>query len=223
MMKRLIKGIAAKHGLIASFMPKPFENEAGNGLHVHCSVLDENGVNIFDDGTEKGSPLLHSAIAGCLSNMADSVAVFTPSFNGYRRFQPGLHAPTYPCWGYENRTVAIRVPAGNHAARRLEHRVAGADANPYLLFAVVLSAMLDGIEQNGAPGEPTSGDGYAQEMAKLPVYMPDAVNLFRASTFIRDSLGSELQRIYTLTKQQEVEEFRKRFTPLEYQSYLEKL
>ena len=223
MMKRLIKGVAAKHDLIASFMPKPFENEAGNGLHVHCSVLDENGVNIFDDGTEKGSPLLHNAIAGCLLNMADSVAVFTPSFNGYRRFQPGFHAPTYPCWGYENRTVAIRVPAGNHAARRLEHRVAGADANPYLLFAVLLSAMLDGIEQNLPPGDPTSGDGYAQEVAKLPVYMPDAVNLFSESEFIRSSLGSELQRIYTLTKQQEVEEFRKRITPLEYQSYLEKL
>ena len=157
-------------------MPKPFENEAGNGLHVHCSVLDENGVNIFDDGSEKGSPLLHSAIGGCLSSMADSVAVFTPSFNGYRRFQPGCHAPTYPSWGYENRTVAVRVPAGKQAARRLEHRVAGADANPYLLFAVLLSAMLDGIEQNLSPGKPISGDGYAQEVAKLPVYMPDAVN-----------------------------------------------
>lgn len=223
MMKRLIKGVAAQYDLIASFMPKPFENEAGNGLHVHCSVLDENGVNIFDDGSEKGSPLLHSAIGGCLSSMADSVAIFTPSFNGYRRFQPGCHAPTYPSWGYENRTVAVRVPAGKQAARRLEHRVAGADANPYLVFAVLLSAMLDGIEQNLSPGKPISGDGYAQEAAKLPVYMPDAVRLFSESDFIRDSLGSELQRIYTLTKQQEVEEFRKRITTLEYQSYLEKL
>ena len=223
MMKRLIKGVVAKYDLIASFMPKPFENEAGNGLHVHCSVLDENGINIFDDGTEKGSPLLHSAIGGCLASMADSVAVLTPSFNGYRRFQPGCHAPTYPSWGYENRTVAVRVPAGRHAARRLEHRVAGADANPYLLFAVLLSAMLDGIEQNLSPGKPISGDGYAQEVTILPAYMPDAVKLFSESDFIRNSLGDELQRIYTLTKQQEVEEFRKRITLLEYQSYLEKL
>jgi glutamine synthetase len=223
MMKRLIKGVVAKYDLIASFMPKPFENEAGNGLHVHCSVLDENGINIFDDGTEKGSPLLHSAIGGCLASMADSVAVLTPSFNGYRRFQPGCHAPTYPSWGYEKSTVAVRVPAGRHAARRLEHRVAGADANPYLLFAVLLSAMLDGIEQNLSPGKPISGDGYAQEVTILPAYMPDAVKLFSESDFIRNSLGDELQRIYTLTKQQEVEEFRKRITLLEYQSYLEKL
>ncbi|MCB1706676.1 MAG: glutamine synthetase [Halioglobus sp.] len=223
MMKRLIKGVAAKHNLIASFMPKPFETESGNGMHVHCSMLDESGKNVFDDGTEKGSPLLLNAIGGCLANMADSVAIFCPSYNGYRRFQPGCHAPTYPSWGYENRTVAVRVPAGNHTARRLEHRVAGADANPYLLFAVLLSAMLDGIEQNLSPGDPTSGDGYAQEKDKLPVYMPDAVKLFSESDFIHHSLGTELQRIYTLTKQQEVEEFRKRITLLEYQSYLEKL
>lgn len=223
MLKRLIKGVAGKHNLIASFMPKPFENESGNGMHVHCSMLDENGVNVFDDGTEKGSPLLLNAIGGCLANMADSVAIFSPSFNGYRRFQPGCHAPTYPSWGYENRTVAVRVPAGSHAARRLEHRVAGADVNPYLLFAVLLSAIMDGIEQNLSPGEPTTGDGYANEREKFPLYMPDAVKLFSESDFIRHSLGPELQRIYTLTKQQEVDEFRKRITLLEYQSYLEKL
>jgi glutamine synthetase len=223
MMKRLIKGVAAKHDLIASFMAKPFEEEAGNGMHVHCSVLDENGVNIFDDGTEMGTPQLHNAIAGCLLNMADSVAIFAPSYNGYRRFQPGCHAPTFPSWGYENRTVAVRVPAGSHAARRLEHRVAGADANPYLLFAVLLAAMLDGIEQNLSPGNPITGDGYSQEEATLPVYMTDAVKLFSESDFIRSALGPELQRIFTLTKEQEIAEFRRRITTLEYQSYLEKL
>lgn len=223
MMKRLIKGVAQKHGLIASFMPKPFEEEAGNGLHVHCSVLDENGANIFDDGTEKGSALLHNAIGGCLLNMPDSVAILAPSYNAYRRFQKGTHAPTFPGWGYENRTVAVRVPAGNPASRRLEHRVAGADANPYLLFAVVLSAILDGIEQNLSPGDPIVGDGYAQEDDTLPVYMPDAVELFRQSDFIRHALGEEMQRIYTLTKQQEIEEFRRRISLLEYQSYLKQL
>jgi glutamine synthetase len=137
MMKRLIKGVAAKHGLIASFMAKPFENEAGNGMHVHCSVLNEKGINIFDDGTDKGTPLLHQAIGGCLTYMAESVAIFAPTYNAYRRFQKGCHAPTFPSWGYENRTVAIRVPASSPISRRLEHRVAGADANPYLLFAAI--------------------------------------------------------------------------------------
>ena len=150
-------------------------------------------------------------------------AVFAPSYNAYRRFQPGAHAPTYPCWGYENRTVAVRVPAGNQKARRLEHRVAGADANPYLVLAVILGAMLDGIEQNLSPGEPVTGDGYSQETGSLPVYMPDAMQLFSESDFIRTALGPELQRIFTLTKQQEMAEFRRRITELEYQTYLEKL
>lgn len=223
MMKRLVKGVASKYNLIASFMPKPFEVEAGNGMHVHCSVLDENGNNIFDDGTERGTPELHQAIGGCLRHMAESVAIFAPSYNAYRRFQRGAHAPTFPSWGYENRTVAVRVPAGNHAARRLEHRVAGADANPYLMFAVLLAAMLTGIEQEISPGKPITGDGYAQQTSSLPVYMQDALGLFSESEFIRDSLGGELQRIFALTKEQEIEEFRKRISLLEYQSYLEKL
>ncbi|MBT4520165.1 MAG: glutamine synthetase, partial [Halieaceae bacterium] len=127
-MKRLIKGVASKHGLVASFMPKPFEGEAGNGMHIHCSVLNEQGINIFDDGGDLGPDLLRNAIAGCLRYMADSMIIFAPSFNAYRRFQPGCHAPTFPSWGYENRTVALRVPAGSNSARRIEHRVAGADA-----------------------------------------------------------------------------------------------
>jgi glutamine synthetase len=155
--------------------------------------------------------------------MPDSVAILAPSFNAYRRFQPGCHAPTFPSWGYENRTVAVRVPAGNNTARRLEHRVAGADANPYLLFAVLLSAMLEGIKQSIDPGTPISGDGYSQEKDSLPVYMQDAVKIFSESEFIKANLGSELQRIYALTKEQEIAEFRRRITTLEYQTYLEKL
>jgi len=222
-MKRLIKGVASKHGLVASFMAKPFEDEAGNGMHVHCSVVDEQGVNIFDDGSELGTELLRHAIAGCLEHMADSVAIFAPSYNAYRRFQPGCHAPTFPSWGYENRTVAVRVPAGNNSARRLEHRVAGADANPYLLFAVLLSAMFEGMQTKMTPPLPVSGDGYAQEQDTLPVYIQDAVKQFSESEFIKAHMGEELQRIYTLTKEQEIAEFRRRITDLEYQSYLEKL
>lgn len=223
MMKRLIKGVAHKHGLVASFMPKPFEDQAGNGMHVHCSVLDAQGRNIFDDGSERGTPLLHQAIAGCLRHMSDSMIIFAPGFNSYRRFQAGSHAPTYPCWGYENRTVAVRVPAGSHSARRLEHRVAGADCNPYLLYAVILAAMLDGIEQQADPGAPIRGDGYAQKRGSLPLYMHEALQQFRGSDFIHHGLGGELQRIFTLTKEQEVDEFRRRISLLEYQSYLERI
>ena len=223
MMKRLIKGVAAKHGLVASFMAKPFENEAGNGMHVHCSVLDERGDNIFDDGSDLGTDLLRHAIAGCMEYMAESMAIFAPNFNSYRRFQPGAHAPTSPSWGYENRTVSVRVPAGKHAARRLEQRVSGADANPYLVFACLLSSVMDGMEKQLDPGTPIEGDGYEQAGETLPVYLPEAIKLFEESDFIERNLGSELQRIYALSKWQENAEFRSRISELEYQSYLEKL
>ncbi|MFT7286410.1 MAG: glutamine synthetase [Halieaceae bacterium] len=223
MMKRLIKEIARQHDLVASFMPKPFENEAGNGLHVHCSVLDRKGRNIFDDGTAKGSKKLQHAIGGCLQHMADSFAVLAPSYNAYRRFQKGSHAPTTPNWGYENRTVAVRVPAGRNTARRIEHRVAGADANPYLVFAVLLAAALDGIERGLSPGPPISGDGYSQEGVQLPIYMQDALRMFGESSFVSAALGPEMQRNFGLTKEQELAEFQRHITGLEYHAYVERL
>jgi glutamine synthetase len=224
MMKRVIKEIAKQHGLVATFMPKPFEDEAGNGMHIHCSVLDKDGANIFDDGTERGTPELHHAIGGCLQHMPDSFALFAPSFNAYRRFQKGSHAPTTPNWGYENRTVAIRVPAGNPKTRRIEHRVAGADANPYLIFAVILAAALDGIERGLPPGVPIAGDAYSQELGDLlPIYMQDALRLFGESSFISTALGPEMQKNFVLTKNQELTEFQRRVTSLEYHSYVERL
>jgi glutamine synthetase len=224
MMKRLIKGIAERHGLVASFMPKPFQGEAGNGLHVHCSVLDREGRNVFDNGGESGTPELKHAIAGCLRHMPDSFLIFAPSFNGYRRFQKGSHAPTYPGWGYENRTVALRVPAGSPAARRIEHRVAGADANPYLVLAVILAAALDGIEQRLEPPPPISGDGYSREgEEQLPIFMQDALRIFGESEFIRRALGRTLQHTFALTKDQEITEFLRHITTMEYQTYLQRL
>jgi glutamine synthetase len=223
MMKRAIKEIARQHDLVASFMPKPFDDEAGNGLHVHCSVLDREGRNVFDDGSDLGTPELRGAIGGCLQHMPDSFAIFAPSFNAYRRFQKGSHAPTTPNWGYENRTVAVRVPAGSTKARRLEHRVPGADANPYLVFAAILAAALDGIERGLSPGAPISGDGYSQEGPTLPIYMQDALRTFGESSFISAALGPEMQRTFGLTKEQELAEFQRHITSLEYNAYVERL
>lgn len=223
MTKRVIKEVARQHELVASFMPKPFSGEAGNGMHVHCSVVDEKGANVFDDGSEQGTQELRAAIAGCLTHMPESFAIFAPSFNAYRRFRKGSHAPITPNWGYENRTVALRVPAGSGTARRFEHRVAGADANPYLIMAVILAAALDGIEKGLDPGPPVSGDGYAGDAPSLPLYMPDALRLFGESEFIRSALGTELQRSYGLTKGQELAEFERHITSLEYHAYVESL
>jgi glutamine synthetase len=223
LMKRLIKGVAHRHGLTASFMAKPFTDLAGNGMHAHCSVLDAEGRNIFDDGSALGTPLLRYAIGGCLEHMADCMAVLAPNHNSYRRFQTAAHAPVSPSWGIDNRTVAVRIPAGDSKSRRLEHRVAGADVNPYLLFAVILAAMKEGMSQATDPGEPVSGDAYSQQGAPLPFYLHEALARFADSEFIARNLGLELRRTFTLSKQQEIDEFRRTVSSFEHHAFLERV
>ena len=207
MLQRAIRGTARNHSLVATFMAKPFGELAGNGMHLHCSLLDAEGNNAFDDGTGQGTPLLRHAIAGCLATMADSMLLFAPNQNSYRRFQRGSHAPMAPIWGYENRTVAIRVPADAPVATRLEHRVPGADAQPHLVIAALLAGMLE-------------GNAYEQIPASLPRYWPDALACFESSDFIRRRLGEEFQQVYTMLKQQEMDEFDRQVTPLEYDACL---
>jgi glutamine synthetase len=220
MLQRVIRGVAGKQDYRATFMAKPFGDLAGNGLHVHCSLVDGEGANVFDDGTGKGTPLLRHAIAGCLAAMADSMLLFAPNLNSYRRFQRGTHAPLAPSWGYENRTVAVRVPADAPVATRIEHRVAGADAHPHLVIATILAGMLYGIENKLEAPAPMEGNAYEQLPASLPRYWPDALANFAGSEFIGEYLGSEFQRVYTLLKQQEIDEFDRQVTPLEYDACL---
>jgi len=202
--KALIKGMARKHRMAASFMAKPYAQEAGNGLHVHFSLVDGAGRNLFDDGTDKGAPLLLNAIAGCLNAMADSTLIFAPHANSYTRFLPGQHAPTGVGWAYENRTAAIRVPGGAPAARRIEHRVAGGDVNPYLLLATILGAAWVGIEDDLTPPAPLTGNAYEADLDRLADDWQSAVRAFGTSDMIARILPRELIRNLVLTKQQEM-------------------
>ncbi len=220
LLQRTIKGVAKQHGLRASFMAKPFGNLAGNGMHVHCSLIDKDGNNAFNDGTGKGNDLLRHAIAGCLATMQESMLLFAPNLNSYRRFQRGTHAPLAPSWGYENRTVSVRVPADTPAATRIEHRVSGADANPYLAIAAILAGMLHGIENALEAPEPLEGNAYEKLPKSLPRYWPDALARFESSKFIGENFGVGFQRTYSLTKQQEIDEFDSQVTPLEYDACL---
>lgn len=219
-LKRTIRAVCKKYGFIASFMAKPFGNEAGNGMHMHFSCLDKDGNNVYDNGTEKGSDQLRHAIAGLQLAMPASMAIFAPHLNSYRRFQAGSHAPLSPSWGYENRTVSLRVPDSDNKARRIEHRVAGADANPYLIMAVVLAGAFQGMENKLVADEPIAGDAYTLCEASLPQYWPDAIKAFEQSEFIGQGLGAEFQRIFALTKWQELNQFTAEVTPMEYSSYL---
>lgn len=217
LLQRAIRGVAVAHDMRAAFMAKPFGDLAGNGMHLHCSLLDAQGNNVF---AQEGASLLRQAIAGCLEALDPSMLLFAPHLNSYRRFRSGTHAPLAPSWGFENRTVALRVPLDKPAATRIEHRVPGADAQPHLAIAALLAGMLHGIERNLEPPEPLTGNAYDQLPASLPRYLPDAMARFSGSAFIADYFGTDFQRVYSLLKQQELDEYDRHVTPLEYDASL---
>lgn len=219
--KRIVKGVARKHGLAATFMAKPYGLRSGNGMHMHFSLLDEDGNNVFDDGTAEGSQLLRHAVAGLLRGMAETTLLFAPHFNSYRRLRPDTHAPTSISWGYENRTAAIRIPGGNPAARRIEHRVAGADANPYLVMAAILGAALVGIRNKWQPVRPVSGRAYADRLKKIPSDWGSAVDAFEAGKIAAEIFDPVLRGMLVACKRQEIAGFAEQVTDYEFSAYLE--
>lgn len=214
-LKHIVRGVARAHGLAATFMAKPYLDGSGNGLHLHMSLLDADGRNAFDDGGAHGTPRLAQAAAGCLQAMAPLQLIFAPHLNSYRRFVPDAHAPIAATWAYENRFTALRVPGGSPKARRLEHRVAGADANPHLVTAAVLGGALDGIEAKATPPDPGA------EGARFATNWPDAIQAFRASDLPARLLGAPLAEIFADAKAQELERFRARMTHYEIETYLD--
>ncbi|WP_424830986.1 glutamine synthetase family protein [Ruegeria sp.] len=206
--KALTRGLARKHGFTATFMAKPYLADAGNGMHVHFSVLDAQGRNVFDNGGPKGTDTLHAAVAGCLAAMPGSTLIFAPHGNSFARLVPGAHAPTGASWAYENRTAALRIPGGAPAARRIEHRVAGGDINPYLMLASVLGAALLGIEDGLTPPDPITGNAY--EVDGLPQMAPDlpsAIAAWESDPLIARIFPAELIRNMAMTKRQEIARF----------------
>ena len=202
--KLLVQGQARKHGFAASFMAKPYPDYAGNGMHIHFSVLDAGGKNIFDDGTPLGSDALRHAVAGLLAAAPASTLVFAPHLNSYDRLVPDAHAPTGLSWAYENRTSAIRIPASPNVARRIEHRVSGGDVNPYLLLATILGAALHGIKDSVEPPAPITGNAYALDLPRVPSSWPEAVDRFERDPWTARLLPPPLIANMVLTKRQEI-------------------
>jgi len=217
--KFIVRGVARKRGLGATFMAKPYGEDAGSGFHLHASVLDQNGTNIFDNGTDMGSGALSSAVAGLLDSMADSTLFFAPHLNSFRRLREGTHAPTTASWGMDNRTAAVRIPAGPGAARRFEHRVSGADANPYLVIASVLSAALNGMQAKATPPKAFTGSSYDQDLPRLPASWEEALLRFESSDFIEQTFGAAFRRAVVAAKRQEIGTFAEKVTPFEIQTY----
>lgn len=218
--KRLIRGVALRHGLIACFMAKPFADQAGSGMHMHVSLQNERGENVFASEDPAGTPLLRHAIGGLQRSMAESMLIFAPNANSYRRFRRMSYAPVAPTWGINNRSVSLRVPAGGAASRHIEHRVSGADANPYLVAATVLAGVQLGLQSQADPGPPVTGNGYATTTATLPNDWLSAINAAESSSFLREALG-ELLPGFIAIKRQEWDKFNATVSPTDYDWYLE--
>lgn len=222
MHKRMVKAIALQHGMEATFMAKPFENSAGNGMHLHASLLDGAGKNAFASDDPQGTPLLRHAIAGMQATISDAFLIFAPNANSYRRFKANSYAPVAPTWGVNNRTVSFRVTAGAPASRHVEHRIGGADANPYLAMAAMLAGMCYGIEHKLDPGAPVVGNGYEAQTSAPP--MPTnwfaALDRFAASDVMKAYLGDRFVEMFSIVKRTEQERFMGAVPDLDYAWYL---
>jgi glutamine synthetase len=207
--KYAAKEIAIKHGLNAVFMAKPIAGEAGSSMHLHQSVVDTHGVNIFSDAEGGETEAFRRYIGGLQAYVPDVMLVFAPHVNSYRRFVTGSQAPIHLGWGYDNRTSGLRVPHSGPVARRVENRIAGADANPYLAIAASLAAGLAGMDEKLQPTAPMAPaeNGYDQGHGLARSFLP-ALEQMQSSESARRLLGDGFVTAFTAVK------------ALEYDSYL---
>lgn len=219
MLKRVIKEIASQQNLLGSFMAKPFVDQAGSGMHIHVSVLDKNGKNIFAGTPETPAEVMRHAIGGMQKSSKDCMLMFAPHANSYRRFVLNAFVPLNDCWGFNNRTVAMRIPHSDPENMRIEHRISGADANPYLVTAAVLAGILYGMENQFDPGPPIVGNAY-QQTEQRTLFWRDTIEDFMASDFIVNTFGEKFRHIFGQQKLKEMRTFYTQVTTLEYEWYL---
>ncbi|MEP5766184.1 MAG: glutamine synthetase family protein [Halieaceae bacterium] len=225
LLKRLIKGVAASQGMGATFMAKPFADQPGNGLHIHISVYDGEGNNIFVDAASEATPpvndTMRHAIGGLGALMGDCQAMFAPNANSYRRLQPGCYAPLSPNWGYNHRNVSLRIPVSNANNLRVEHRVAGADANPYLVLASVLAGIHYGITEQCDPG-PFIDEGtlMEDEQITLATNWPRALDNFAASERLPLYFGEQYCKLFETIRRDEYNQFNAVVSNVDYEWYL---
>jgi len=222
LLRRVVGNIAKRHGFRASFMAKPFLDLAGNGLHVHLSLLNANGHNLFAEasGDPVSHPALRHGIGGLQAALWQSMAIFAPNVNAYRRFRPNIYVPMAPSWGINNRSLAFRIPAGAAANRRIEHRISGADANPYLVLAAVLAGAHYGVTRAIDPGPPSTGNAGAEQDPAMPRTLEEALAVFADAGILPDYFGQTYLDVYRQTKQAELEAFRDYISGREYDWYL---
>lgn len=207
LLRRAVQAVARAQGMDASFMSKPFADQSGSGLHIHLSLKNADGRNAFDPSYDPGETLLTHAVAGLQATMAESMAIFAPNINVYRRFKPDQFVPVTRDWGENNRSVAFRLPIGDGGSRRIEHRVAGAEANPYLVIAAVLAGVHYGIVNELDAGGKHTGNAGAEVDDALPLAPWDAFRAMARAEILPGYLGADYPKIYAEVKQAEFDGF----------------
>ncbi|MFZ1816160.1 MAG: glutamine synthetase family protein [Rhizobiaceae bacterium] len=221
LLRRIIGAVARQFSMDATFMSKPFPEQAGSGFHVHASLSDGAGGNRFDPAVNpQADTLLGYAAAGLMATLGEGMAIFAPNPNVYRRFEANNFTPVTLDWGYNNRSVAFRVPASPPASRRLEHRASGAEANPYLVMAAVLAGMHHGIVEKLDPGAMATGNAGEERNEALPFTLPDALRALRAAKILPQWLGKDYPEIYATVKEAELAAFAATISRQEYEWYL---
>ena len=220
LLRRVVQGVARAAGHDATFMSKPFPDESGNGFHVHVSLVDEAGENCFNPDRKSGDVFLSSAAAGLAATMSEAMAIFAPNLNVYRRFKPDEFVPVTKDWGENNRSVAFRVPPSNPQNRRLEHRISGAEANPYLVIAAVLAGIHHGLSQKLPGIEMASGNAGAQVDPSLPLTPWHSIDCFANSRILPDYFSPDYVSLYSEVKREEFNAFMGSHFDREYLWYL---
>ena len=221
--KLAVKDVAARHGLSATFMPKPNAGEVGSSCHVHLSVRDDQGGHPFfdHDADDHMSASMRHAIGGVLAHAGELMAWYAPTINSYRRTNSSDFAGHGATWAFDNRTVSCRVLGTGASSMRLEWRVPGADVNPYLAVAGVIASIRDGIAHAIDPGPPSSGDAYQQETQKFPPHLGLAADAFLSSEWVAAAFGPAVAEQYGLTAQYEWNQFLDAVTDWELDRYFE--
>jgi len=224
LLKRVIKGVARKHGYGATFMAKPFAEHAGSGLHIHISVYDRKGRNILALGGKGNPPIgagMRHAVGGLAQTMAECMALFAPNANSYRRLKPRSFVPLKPNWGYNHRGVALRIPVSDAKNLRIEHRVAGADANPHLVMAAILMGIHHGLKNKCDPGPMVKEGTWMEDFeVTLPTRWDAALDLFDRSKLLPKYLDKEFCRIFSVCRHSESDQFQAQISNRDYEWYL---
>ncbi len=213
--KHMLKEVALKHGLIVVCMAKPLAHTPGSSMHIHQSVVDRAGQNIFTDAQGEPTPAFNHFIGGLQAAMGDFTALFAPNVNSYQRLCHPFASPNNACWSHDNRAAGLRIPASAPMARRVENRLPGADANPYLAIAASLAAGLYGMENQRVPSLPIQGELVVPDNLSLPCTLHAALERLKRSPLAKELFGVEFIEGYIASKTLELSSFFDEITPWE--------